>query len=76
MFANTVCARRIGPLNRERLETGGGLGIPGSNWLPFMAIHTIGMKFTIDVFFVDPNYRVLGLCTVPPDRVAWVLNLG
>jgi uncharacterized membrane protein (UPF0127 family) len=73
-IADTAQARRVGLLNHVRLETGHGLLIPGRSWIPFMAIHTIRMKFPIDVFFLDKNKRVLGLCTLPPNRVAWAMR--
>jgi len=74
LLADTAKSRRVGLLKRERLELGEGLLIPGRDWLPFMAIHTIRMKFPIDVFFLDENDRVVALCTLPPNRVAWVIG--
>lgn len=73
-LASTPHTRRVGLLNHQRLEMGHGLLIPGRSWIPFMAIHTIRMKFPIDVFFLDKNKRVLGLCTLPPNRVAWAMS--
>ena len=71
-LANTAHARRVGLLNHTHLEIGEGLLIPGRSWIPLMAIHTIRMKFPIDIFFLDKNNRVLELCTLPPNRVTWV----
>src|SRR6266536_1719613 len=71
-LANTAQARRVGLLNHEHLESGHGLLIPGRSWIPLMAIHTIRMKFPIDIFFLDKNNRVLALYTLPPNRVTWV----
>lgn len=73
-LANTAQTRRVGLLNHERLEIGHGLLIPERAWLPLMAIHTIQMKFPIDIFFLDKNNRVFGLRTLPPNRVVWVMR--
>lgn len=79
-FACTPHARRVGLLQHESLEEGYGLVIPAHTWLPFMAIHTIGMRFSIDVIFVDDHMRVLDVCTLPPTCVKsvfgaqWVLE--
>jgi|GEM_PF-667820 len=73
-LADTPTARRVGLLKHERLELGQGLYFPARSWLPFMAIHTIRMKFPIDVFFLDENDRVVALYTLPPNRVAWVIG--
>lgn len=71
-LANAAHARRVGLLKHDRLEMGHGLLIPGRSWIPLMAIHTIRMRFPIDLFFLDKNNRVLALCTLPPNRVTWV----
>ena len=73
-LAHTAHWRRVGLLKHDQLEIGQGLAIPGRSWIPFMAIHTIGMKFPIDVFFLDKNKRVVGLFTVPPNRMVCVLG--
>ena len=69
--ADTSQTHSVGLLKHERLEPGEGLYIPGRNWLPFMAVHTIRMKFSIDVLFLDKNNRVAALYTLPPNRIAW-----
>ncbi len=46
--ADTPRSRRIGLLKRERLDKGEGLWI-----FPTQAIHTFGMRFPIDVVFLD-----------------------
>lgn len=74
LLADTAKSRRVGLLKHERLELGQGLYFPARSWLPFMAIHTIRMKFRIDVFFLDENDRVVALYTLPPNRVAWVIG--
>lgn len=70
--ADTARTRRVGLLHHARLEPGEGLEIPARRWFPFTVIHTIRMKFTIDVFFLDDRQRVVALETLPPNRIAWV----
>lgn len=70
-LANTTSSRRVGLLNHECLEIGHGLLISGRKWLPLMAIHTFGMKFPIDVLFLDQHNKVIRSCTMPPNRIAW-----
>lgn len=72
-LANTAYARRVGLLKHKCLEIGHGLLIPGRKWLPLMAIHTFGMKFPIDVLFLDKDSTVMRSCTMPPNRIelAW-----
>lgn len=70
-IATTAHARRIGLLKHDRLEPGHALGIPARAWIPFMAIHTFGMKFSIDVLFLDKHNKVIHSCTMPPNRIAW-----
>ncbi len=69
-IATTAHARRIGLLKHERLEPGHALAIPVRVWMPFMAIHTFGMRFPIDVLFLDKNTQVIRSCTMPPNRIA------
>src|SRR5438309_2423906 len=52
-LADTPRARRTGLLQRDKLEAGEGLWI-----YPTQAIHTFGMKFPIDVVFIDKQMRV------------------
>ena len=52
-LADTPAARRTGLLKHARLEAGEGLWI-----YPTQAIHTFGMKFPIDVVFIDKQMRV------------------
>ena len=52
-LADTPHARRIGLLKRESLNSGQGLWI-----FPTQAIHTFGMRFPIDVVFIDREMRV------------------
>jgi uncharacterized membrane protein (UPF0127 family) len=53
-IADTSRKRRIGLLQCERLTPGQGLWI-----IPCEGVHTFGMRFPIDVIFLDRNRRVL-----------------
>lgn len=58
--------RRKGLLGRARLGTGEGLWI-----LPCSAIHTVGMRFPIDLLYLDRRHRVLkAVREVRPWRVS------
>lgn len=64
--ADTSRKRRTGLLKRQSLAQGEGLWIT-----PCEAIHTIGMKFAIDVVFLSRTRKVLKLKqNMPPGRVA------
>jgi uncharacterized membrane protein (UPF0127 family) len=52
--ADTSKKRRVGLLKHERLESGQGLWIA-----PCEAIHTFGMRFPIDVLFLDRRRKVV-----------------
>jgi len=52
-LADTPRARRTGLLKRDILNAGEGLWI-----YPTQAIHTLGMRFPIDVAFIDRRMRV------------------
>ena len=52
-LANTSATRRTGLLRHARLESGEGLWI-----VPSEGVHTFGMKFAIDVLFLDRKRRV------------------
>lgn len=53
-FANTVFKRMVGLLNRRSLAAGEGLLLDRC-----YGIHTVGMRFAIDVLFLDKEYRVI-----------------
>ena len=53
-IADTSKARRTGLLKHDRLEPGDGLFI-----VPCEAVHTFGMKFPIDVLFLNRKKKVL-----------------
>jgi hypothetical protein len=52
-IANTSSTRRTGLLKHTGLDKGDGLWI-----VPSEGVHTFGMKFTIDVLFLDKKRRV------------------
>ena len=52
-LADTPRSRRVGLLKHDKLELGEGLWI-----YPTQAIHTFGMRFPIDVVFLDRHLRV------------------
>ncbi|HYR90678.1 MAG TPA: DUF192 domain-containing protein [Terriglobia bacterium] len=63
-LADTPRSRRIGLLRHDRLEPGEGLWI-----YPTKAIHTFGMRFPIDVAFLDRRLRVKRMYhRLPPFR--------
>ena len=54
--AETSLSRLVGLLGKRSLEPGTGLLI-----FPSQAIHTVAMRFPIDVVFVDRHWRVIYL---------------
>lgn len=64
--ADTSRKRRVGLLKHESLPPGEGLWIA-----PCEAIHTFGMKFPIDVLFLDRQKRVLKVRkNMPKSRIS------
>jgi uncharacterized protein len=55
-IADTPEKRRLGLLGRESLLPGQGMWLPKSG-----AVHTFGMKFPIDVVFLDSNRFIVGI---------------
>jgi uncharacterized membrane protein (UPF0127 family) len=67
-FANTVIKRMVGLLSRSHLDPGEGLLIDRC-----YGIHTIGMRFPIDVLFLDKELRVIRTVpALPPFRTCAV----
>lgn len=64
--ASTRRARGRGLLGRD--------GIDGALWLPGVrSVHTVGMRFAIDVAWLDADGRVLRVRTLRPGRATgWV----
>ncbi len=71
--ADSFCKRLKGLIGREGLPANGALVIE-----PCSSIHTVGMKFRIDVLFLDREDRVVGMReNIPPYRftkVFWKAN--
>ena len=76
--ARTVLSRFVGLLARNGLASDEGLLL-----VPGGAIHTFGMRFPIDVIFLDAEFRVAAFCrrvqpcriALAPPRTAFVLEL-
>jgi len=67
-FANSAWKRLVGLLNRKSLAHGEGLLFDRC-----YGIHTFGMRFAIDVLFLDQNLRVLRTVeALPPLRTCAV----
>jgi hypothetical protein len=67
-FANTVLKRMVGLLNRRQFGKGEGLLLDRC-----YGIHTFGMRFPIDVLFLDKDLRVIRAVKVlPPHRTCIV----
>jgi uncharacterized membrane protein (UPF0127 family) len=66
--ADTSAKRRTGLLKHDGLEPGCGLWI-----VPTEGIHTIGMKFPIDVLFMNRERRVV---KIRPNMGKWRLALS
>jgi uncharacterized protein len=67
-FANTVLKRMVGLLNRGKLDKGEGLLLDRCH-----GIHTFGMRFSIDVLFLDKDFCVIrAVKALPPYRTCIV----
>jgi len=67
-FANTVLKRMIGLLNRGQFGKGEGLLLDRC-----YGIHTFGMRFPIDVLFLDKDLHVIrAVKALPPHRTCVV----
>lgn len=66
-IADSFRRRVVGLLGRRALDPGGGL------WLfPSNAIHTVGMRFPIDVVMLSRNATVVKVCAgVRPFSIVW-----
>ncbi|MGE0821051.1 MAG: DUF192 domain-containing protein [Candidatus Binatia bacterium] len=64
--ADSFFTRLVGLLRRQSL------GPEEALWLiPSKGVHTIGMKFPIDVVFLDRNHRVIAtICEMQPRRMS------
>jgi uncharacterized membrane protein (UPF0127 family) len=65
--ADDFPTRLLGLSRRDRSRAGPGLLIPRCS-----SVHTFGMRFELDVFFLDRSGRVIGVRRqVPPRRLLW-----
>jgi uncharacterized protein len=65
--ASGLRSRLLGLAWLEEREAGPGLLIPGCS-----SVHTFGMRFALDLVFLDRAGRPLGVRrSVPPRRVVW-----
>jgi uncharacterized membrane protein (UPF0127 family) len=62
-LARSVPARVRGLLGRD--------GLDGALVIPARSVHTVGMRFPIDVAFLSKDLEVLDVIHMPPWRVAW-----
>lgn len=68
--ADTLWGRIKGLLGRSDLPAGAGLWIKPCN-----SVHTFGMKFTIDVLFIDKQKRVVGVAKdLRPNRISRIYS--
>jgi len=63
-IADTGKARRKGYLGRSVDDVDGGLVLPGVRW-----VHTIGMRFPLDVAYLGPDGTVLRITHMARNRV-------
>ena len=69
-IANTSKTRKTGLLKHDRLDPGEGLWIS-----PCEGVHTVGMKFPIDVLFLDKKRKVVKIrASMPGWRLAACLR--
>ena len=61
LIADNSKTRKTGLLKHDRLESGEGLWIT-----PCEGIHTVGMKFAIDVLFLDKKRKVVKIRAAMP----------
>ena len=70
IVANTSKARRVGLLKHESLQHGEGMWI-----CPCESVHTVGMKFPIDIIYLDRKHRIKKLKQrVPAWRISFCLT--
>jgi uncharacterized membrane protein (UPF0127 family) len=63
---NLLWERMRGLLGRDRLEAGEAMLLLACRW-----VHTFGMRFPIDVVFLDAHYRVVRLAPdLKPNRLS------
>lgn len=70
--AESLSQRLFGLLGKSRLAPDTGLWLSNTN-----GIHTLGMRFPIDVLVLDADLKVLHLCpALRPNRLLWPVRGG
>ncbi len=70
VVADNGTSRRVGLLEHTELALGEGLWI-----VPCESVHTIGMKFALDLVYLDRRFRVRKVCSnVGPWRMSLCLS--
>lgn len=65
VLADTLFSRMAGLLGRKKLVCGEGLWIK-----PCKGVHSFGMRFPIDIVFLDQQLRVIAVShSLPPNRL-------
>jgi uncharacterized membrane protein (UPF0127 family) len=68
--ASTLLSRVVGGLGTAAIADGGGLWI-----VPCRGVHTLGMRYPIDVAFLDARGVVIGVLEgLPPNRIGRVFR--
>jgi uncharacterized protein len=68
--ASTFLQRAIGLLGRKALPKNEALYFPNAS-----SVHTIGMRFAIDVVYLDEQHRIVEIHrSLKPFRVSWCRN--
>ena len=68
--ARTFLSRLVGLLGTAAIADGGGLWI-----VPCRSVHTLGMRYPIDVAFLDARGVVIGILEgLPPNRVSRIVR--
>jgi uncharacterized membrane protein (UPF0127 family) len=71
MRANSFLSRGIGLLGQASLESGEGLWLPGT-----AIVHTVGMRFNLDLIFLDSGGRAVRYAQSVAPGQWWVSGLG
>lgn len=66
--ADTWLSKGWGVLGRRSLPAGEGLWLPG-----VASVHTLGVRFPLDLLFLDADWRTLRVVQVPPGR--WLVRM-
>jgi len=68
--ADGFWAKNVGVLGRAALPVGTGLWLPG-----VASVHTVGVRFALDLLFLDTEYQAIKMYPeTPPGR--WLVRAG